>query len=448
MTPQLDGTCMVAPCPAVDTFESEFVLADFLHEMDELDRLQGFESKCENRKRQQEPTMEVQPELKKTKIMASTPTMSQATSKAQLRKRRSTSWLRRKQELTALRSESEALETQVALLQIQQTTKLCQPTILTEGQDMWKSIATIARQECQTAQNENERLKNELQMHARVSEMLQSQIVNANSRQQELLDSKTGFVNAVRVGIIMSRHLNFENNEIFSMLENKMDARHHELDSIIREALRPVEEGVSEQIQVCRDDGMEAAAAVEFKHARLLPFGQDVTAGTIWEIIELGGLVTSQRLHVIKQSPNVVGITSRFTIPLDRTNNSTVNVDVHAVAKRFPAPAGVIVLLESHSEWSMNHPTAPTWKQTTEEAGWVAVNEHPFQANGPQRACQLRTIMKLKPEVLGGNSSSKTPTSFSGCVGDVVIPSFREILSSHHQSVENFLLDSSRSIRN
>lgn len=443
MTPQLDGTCLVAPYPAMDTFESDLVLADFLHEMDELDRVQGFESpNCSGLKRQQEPTLGIQVEAKRTKTMATTST------KVQPRKRRSTSWLRRKQELTALRSESEALETQVTFLQLQQTAKMCQqlqPAVLTEDQEMWKSVAAIAKQECQAAKDENARLKNELEMYTRTSEMLQSQVAQANYQQQELLDSKSGFVNAIRVGIVMTRHLSFENAEIFNMLEGKMGARLHQLDTIIRDALQPIKEG--EQIQICREEGKEAAAAVEFKHARLLPFGQDTTASTIWEIIELGGLVTNQHFQVTKQSPDVVGMASRFTVPLDRASSSTVSVDVHAVAKRFRAPSGMVVLVESHSEWSMNHPTAPTWKQTTEEAGYVVVNEHPLQADGSQRACQLRTAMKLKPDAPDSNSCAKAPTTFTGCVGDIVIPSFREILSSHHQSVENFLLDSSRSIR-
>ncbi|KAE8993786.1 hypothetical protein PR001_g20579 [Phytophthora rubi] len=443
MTPQLEGTCMVAPYPALDTFESEFVLADFLHEMDELDHVQGVESKCGDFKRQHGTTVEAEPELKKAKI---SPTMPQVTPKVQPRKRRSTSWLRRKQELTALRSESEALETHVTFLKIQQTAKLCQPqpAVLTADQEMWKSVAAIARQECQVAQNENARLKNELEMYTRASNTLQLQTVQANLQQQELLDSKSGFVNAVRVGIVMSRHLNIENSDIFNRLESRMGARLHELDTVIREALQPIKGGISEQIQICRENGMEATAAVEYKHARLLPFGQNVTANTIWEIIELGGLTTSQHFHVTKQSQDVVGMASRFTIPLDRASSSTVSVDVHAVVKRFLAPAGMVVLVESHSEWSMNHPTAPAWKQTTEEAGWVVVNGHPLQADGIQRACQLRTTMKLVPET---SSSSKAPTTFTGCVGDVVIPSFREIMSSHHQSIENFLLDSSRSIR-
>ncbi|GMF43649.1 unnamed protein product [Phytophthora fragariaefolia] len=429
---------MVTPCSLTNAFESEFVLADFLHEMDELDRQQG---SCGGLKQQQELASNVGPKLKKAKTVP-TLTESQLASKVQPRKRRSTSWLRRKQELNALRSESEALETRVAVLQSQQ---LCQPqpTILREDQEMWKSVAAIAKRECQAAQNENARLSNEIEMNTRALGSLHSQIVQANSRQQGLLDSNYGFMNAVRVGIIMSRHLNFENSTIFSMLESKVNARSNELGMIVCEAFLPIKDGASEQIQICREEGEAAAATVEYKHSRLLPFEQDTTANTIWDIIELGGLVTSQHCHVTKQSQNLVEMASRFTVPLERAGHSTVSVDVHAVAKHFDASSGMVVLVESHSEWSISHPTASTWKQTTEEAGWVVVNEHPLQVNGTQSACQLRTTMKLTPDVSGASSGSKAPTSFTGCVSDIVIPSFREIMSSHHQSVENFLLDTS-----
>ncbi|EEY55175.1 uncharacterized protein PITG_09066 [Phytophthora infestans T30-4] len=192
----------------------------------------------------------------------------------------------------------------------------------------------------------------------------------------------------------MSRRLHSDDSGIFDMLESKVGARFFELDVIVSVAHQPVLDGAYEHVQVCRDDGRDAAAAVEFRYVRLLPFGHDATAKTLWEIIELGGLITDQHFHVAKRSNDVIGMASRFTIPLDRGNSNTVNVDVHSVAKRFTGPLGMVVLVESRSEWTMSHPTASGWKQVTEEA-------------------------------------------------DVVIPSFREILSSHHQSIENFLLDSS-----
>ncbi|GMF27180.1 unnamed protein product [Phytophthora lilii] len=309
---------------------------------------------------------------------------------------------------------------------------------------MWKSVAAIARRECKAAQAENGRLKNELHMYAQASEKLQAQLIHANARQQHWMDGTFAFVNAIRVGMIMSRHLQLENTRIFDSLESKVNERFHEVDTIVREAVRPLQQGATEHVQICRGHDLDAAAAVEFKHARLLPFERDSTASTLWEIIALGGLLTDHEVHVASRSSDTVRMASRFTVPLDRAHSSLVSVDVHAVAKRFPSAIGMVVMMESRSEWSIHYSSAPTWKQTTEETGWVVVNEYPLQVYGDsQRACQLRTAMKLRPNTSDGDGSN-TCSGITGCVGDIVIPSFREILSSHHQSVENFLLNSSK----
>ncbi|ETN20294.1 hypothetical protein PPTG_03328 [Phytophthora nicotianae INRA-310] len=445
MASQLEALTL-PPCPALDTFDGDFVLSEFLLEMEELDRAQASPSQSiANSKRRREPEINMEPEAKKIKH-----TKSEISTNPLPRKRRNSSWLRRKQELLALRNESETLETTLALLEAQQAESVLEPQSksLTENQELWKSVAAIARQECRNSQEENARLKSKLQTCTYALKMLQTQVIQAHSRQQEQQYSKTAFENAVRVGIIMSRRLYSDDSGIFDMLESKLEARLFELDVIARTAHQPLLQGASERVQVCREDGRDAAAAVEFKHTRLLPFGHDTTAKTIWEIIELGGLITDRHFRVARRSNDMVGMASRFTIPLDRGNCNTVNVDVHAVAKRFAGPVGMVVLVESRSEWSMNHPNASGWKQVTEEAGWVAVNEHPQQSEGAmQHACQLQTSMKLRPDASDVGGCGSTRPTFTGHIGDVVIPSFREILSSHHQSVENFLLDSSRAIK-
>ncbi|KAL3670797.1 hypothetical protein V7S43_003983 [Phytophthora oleae] len=422
----------------LDTFDSEFVLSEFLHEMDELERLQT--PKQNESKRQRGPEIEIKPELKRIK-----PSEQQVSAKPPPRKRRSTSWFRRKQELQALRCESEVLETQVTFLQLQSEHKAAQPVLETptEDQEMWKSVAAIARGECQNSQNENARLKNELQTCAWAFEKLHTQLIQANSQREKQLSSKASFGNAVRVGIIMSRSLHPGINGVFDMLEGKLKARFFELDVIVRAAYESALEGATEHVRICRKDGRDAAAAVEFKHARLLPFAQDTTADTIWEIIKLGGVVSDKHFRVTRCSNDMVGMSSRFTIPLDRSNSNMVNVDVHAVAKRLAVPIGMVVFIEACSEWSVDHPTSATWKQTTEEEGYLVVNELPNQSDdATPHTCHLQTNMKLRPNGCGG----ARPT-FTGNIGDIVIPSFRDILSSHHQSVENFLLDSSRTIR-
>ncbi|KAL4116689.1 hypothetical protein PRIC2_012141 [Phytophthora ramorum] len=439
MAPRLDEACAEVPWPAMNMFESDHILADFLNEMDELDRLQDPPLKRTDLKRTRELETHTEQNPKRIKAAASLSPVP----KPLPRKRRSTSWLRRKQELHALRSESKALETQMVSLQMQRAHYAVQPPksdTLTEAQEMWRSVAAIALQECQTAQAENMRLKSELQTYCLATETLQAQLSHANARQQTLIDCKVCFADAVRVGIIMSRRLNFDDNTaIFDILESKVGARCAELNKIAREAHLPVQGGATERVTVCREDGKDAA--VEFHHVRLLPFGEDTTAKTLWEIVELGGLVTDRHFRVARRSGDMVAMASRFTVPSD--SSSTVSVDVRAVAKRFATPMGMVILVESLSEWSVEHATAGDWKQSTEETGWVVVHEVSRRRDATPPACQLRTTMKLRPNAPSVGNCRSARSSFTGGVGDVVIPSFRDTMNSHHQSVENFLMDAS-----
>ncbi|KAG6956082.1 hypothetical protein JG688_00011588 [Phytophthora aleatoria] len=434
MIPQL-----TTPFSAMDAFESDFNLYEFLHEMDELDQLQDVHLETLSSKRKRDLDVEEEPELKKLKSTA--PLETTKTPKPAPRKRRSTSLLRRKQELTALRCESEDLETRVTFLRMEidrrNAIQQSLPTV-NEDQGMWQSVAAIARQECESAQIENARLKNEVQLYLRASGMLQTQVFAAETRRRQLLNSTLVFTDAFRVGMIRSRQLCFDNDGVLDMLEMRINARCHEINLIMNEARRPADGGTSEQVQVCRDGGHDAAAAVEFKHARLLPFGEDIMAKSVWEIVELGGVVTKSNTRVARSTPDMVGLVSRHTVPLGK--NVSVNADVHAVIKRFNVTAGLVALIESHSEWSVKYPASGVARSTTEVGGWVMVHEYPLKACGTtQRTSQLQTMLKLR---LNEPKTDGKANSLTSTMVDVVIPSFRDILSSHHQKVENFLLDS------
>lgn len=430
---------LASPILAMDAFESDFNLSEFLHEMDELDHLQDVHLESITSKRPRTPDADAEPERKRVKRTA--PTEISPTPKPAPRKRRSTSWLRRKQELSALRCESEELETRVTFLRMEvDRQKAFQKTLpaVTKDQGMWKSVAAIARQECESAQNENTRLKNEVQLYMRASEMLQTQLFAAETRRRQLLNSTVVFVDAFRVGMIRSRQLCFDNDGLLDTLETRINARCHEIDLIMDEARQPTQGGTLEQVQVCRDGDLDAAAAVEFKHARLLPFSEDTMAKSIWKIVELGGVVTETNNRVARSTPDMVGLVSRHTVPLGK--NVSVDVDVHTVIKRFNVTTGLVALIESHSEWSIKSPTSGVARSTTEEGGWVLVHECPLKTRGTtERASQLQTMVKLRPNESKANGKANVLTS---TMVEVVIPSFRDILSSHHQKVENFLLDS------
>ncbi|OWZ05119.1 hypothetical protein PHMEG_00022851 [Phytophthora megakarya] len=408
--------------------------------MEEIDQLETIPDECVDFQHQQ--NLNIEPPPKKMKTTTSP--------KPTPRKRRSTSWLRRKQELHSLRSESEALETQLTFLQLElDRRKLFQQNIPTSSEDtkMWQSVATIARQECKTTQNENEILRNKVKLYAQASKMLQDQLVMAEAQRQQLFGSPLTFRNAFRVGMARTQELSFENDQIFKMLETRINDRFHELDLIMREAHRPEGGTTTEEVQICREGEQDDAAAVEFRHVRLLPFGEDTMARSIWEIIELGGVVLKTNTRVVRVASDKVELISCHGVPFG--SNGSVSANVHTIIKRFAVSTGMVALIEAHSEWSIKYPAAEVLRSTTEEGGWVVVHEYPLKSfnsvNGAtKRASQLRTSVKLRPNEnkTGGNGKTLTSTMV-----DVVIPSFRDILSSHHQSVENFLLDSGRTVR-
>lgn len=411
----------------MDVLNGDFVLTEFLHEMDAFDQLQA---------------LVPQQEVPYSNSLA--PTQVQDKSQSAPAKRRSTSWLRRKQELHALRHESEALEARLASLRLRCSHQ--SPPTLTEAQETWKSVASIARQEYQTSLDENARLKHELQMYAGAFEMLQAQLVVAESRKQQLVDSSVVFSNILRAGMIRSRRLSCDSGDVFGVLERKINSRLHELDFIIHETRRSMQRGTTEQVQVCRGDA--AAAAVEFKHVRLLPFGVDTTARNVWQYIEVGGSADKTDTRVARSSPDMVGLVSHHRLPLG--DMASVSADVHTVIKRFAVPTGMVALVESRSEWSIQHPTSVVSRSTTEERGWFVIHEYPFPNCGDvtQRASQLKTLVKLRPteyqQVDGrANSTSSLPST----IVDVVVPSFRDMLTSQLQSVENCLLDLERAVR-
>ncbi|GMF27181.1 unnamed protein product [Phytophthora lilii] len=196
-----------------------------------------------------------------------------------------------------------------------------------------------------------------------------------------------------------------------------------------------------ERIQVCRESDQGTSPAVEFKYVRLLPFGEDITSKTIWEFVELGGLVTKANTCVAKSTTDMVGLVACHLIPL--RDKGSVRVNVHTVIKRFAAEAGMAALVESRSEWSIESPTTAIYRSRTEEGGWVVVHEHPMQRcglsdNATERASQLVTAIKLRPNEPQISNSANSCSLLTSAIVDVVIPSYRDLMSSQLQSVENF----------
>lgn len=126
-------------------------------------------------------------------------------------------------------------------------------------------------------------------------------------------------------------------------------------------------------------------------------------------------------------------------------NGDSVSLNVHSVMKRFLTPNGIVLLLESSSDWRANLENSVPWVHSTEERGCFVIRNYAIDGAGgisdiSPSISQLRSEVTLKP----GDPSKATSfylVAEARTINDVVIPSYRDIIESRHQFVENALFD-------
>ncbi|EGZ08935.1 hypothetical protein PHYSODRAFT_524951 [Phytophthora sojae] len=193
--------------------------------------------------------------------------------------------------------------------------------------------------------------------------------------------------------------LRLANPRVFDMLEDRVNSRFRELGASLATDQQRLTAAASELVQVYYTNGDRRFGTVEFKRAQLLPFEETAISATIFSIVEVGGFPDGQDSRVIRRSEDAFAMDSRLTVCLD--DGGTLNLNTHSVMKRFLTPTGIVMLLESISDWTADlQNSGCSWTHTTDEGG-----------------CFARTI------------------------NSVVIPSFRDIIQSRHQFVENALFD-------
>ncbi|EGZ08940.1 hypothetical protein PHYSODRAFT_288656 [Phytophthora sojae] len=169
-----------------------------------------------------------------------------------------------------------------------------------------------------------------------------------------------------------------------------------------------------------------------------MPYSAEKTAQVMWNVMDLGAVPDGQ-LNIVKRSDNLMVSDGCFTNQLDC--GGVVEIRSRCVMKRFLVPEGFIVMIEGVSEWLVRPSCSEEWRHVTRDSGWGIV--HPVAEGG---LCQLQTGLHLQENEWGlkmSDVSHKTPSLLSRGVGEVMIPSFRKIIESRHQLVDNKLLDSS-----
>ncbi|ETM41442.1 hypothetical protein L914_12794 [Phytophthora nicotianae] len=394
------------------------LLESFLHDMDTLDHCLSKPATSNllsaSKKRKQE-ALAAHPSQNRTEV-----------------KKKQPSWLKRKQELEALRQQTQAMETRVVYLEMKQSSP--NKNLNAFNVQKAKSSALVEKQRCIAAQNENMQLRAMLQFYTRQYEAFQMAIASGEYQLKELQSITSG---ALRVEMGAGRQLRACGTQVFDMMERRLDTRFHELEYAYRAMQQPMISTDTETIQTRNERG-----AVEFTRLELLPFEEEAISSTMWSFIEEGRFPDGEQSIVSRRSDDILAVNTRVAVQIDC--GSMVTIDTHGVVKRFMTGEGYAVLMEGYSEWTVDSPASGMWHHTTREGGCFVMRDYSVESGTSSGICQARSLLCLYPDE-NYDTTQSYPRSEENSIREVVISSYSQLIKSRHQFVQNALFDTIRS---
>ncbi|KAG3076306.1 hypothetical protein PC121_g7789 [Phytophthora cactorum] len=336
---------------------------------------------------------------------------------------------RRKHDLQRLRAEVEALQAHKKKLELRRVDGGLQRA--SEDQNPWRNTAAIEKRRCQQANDENTRLKRKLQHCVKTYDGMKTMVdasLAEGSIASTLLDQTR----------LECRHV--AGPMMFSVLENRLNKRLEDLGSVYV-ASSASEVGTDfDQVQVHREGEAQGATALEFNRSRLLPFTPNTTSDTVWNVMKLGVISNRCCARVYIRSKDLLASQGCFTHRLD--DGGSVDIRICCLVKRVETPEGFMVLIESITEWLARPSCSREWRHVTRDSGWVAVRPV-ATTTATTRLCQLQLAMRLQTNESVKITDNKSDSLLlARSVSDVMVTSFRSILNSRHQLIDNALLDS------
>ncbi|KAG7393810.1 hypothetical protein PHYBOEH_005993 [Phytophthora boehmeriae] len=353
------------------------------------------------------------------------------------------SWKRRKDELQRLRLEAQAMQTHVTFLTLKRTyEQVLDSNNKSEDLERLKNTAKSERKQCEKAKADNQQLKEKLRNCVQTRNLLQTALAAAEAQRKELLASNAATTRSLQDEMRMNYKLDLEKSFVFNMLEQSADARLNELGGFLYESYTSTADPDTDLVQVHRVGDEDVDAMVEFKRSRLVPFSVDKTSTAAWDLKQLGVVGNDRFGRVVRRSNDLVASEGQFTYMLNGGGN--VEIRAHCLMKRVHVPSGVAVLVESTSEWLAHLSSSSSWRHVTRDSGWTLVS--PFDpSNASLELCRVQTAIRLRTSDCMETATPRYPIArslLSRSVSDVVISSFRQVMSSRHQLLDNLLLDS------
>jgi hypothetical protein len=335
------------------------------------------------------------------------------------------SWQRRKQELDALRQQTEALETRVAFLQLKRPEELVK----------WKAKSIKEQRRRQTSESENAAMKRQLRGCTRVANALQRTIATV-----VLQGSGLTSVSAIDAALSTPRPLPSSSSDMFKDLDaTRLDTRSHDMHAALDEAQRASAVVDSVEVNMYRADGSRGET-MEYLCARTLPFDEAVASNAVWSSVRGGRMPQKQVCEIVKRSEDSFAARSLFVHRLAR--GEVLTADIHCVIRRVAVPAGgCVVLAESTTHWAAHHEQTHLWDHASREAICFVCRRCSL-GRSSDAGCQISLTLRSEStdHQMLKNSPIPPPS-----VHAVAMASCSEMIESHRQLLENRMWDSARS---
>ncbi|OWZ09899.1 hypothetical protein PHMEG_00017327 [Phytophthora megakarya] len=324
------------------------------------------------------------------------------------------SWIKRRDELQSLRQQTQEMETRVAFLEMNRE-NVTVDTL--QNRQRVKTMAMVEKKRHYAAQDENEQLKRKLRRVMSLKTAFQTVLSDTELQEAAVLLNEESLQIEMR-----TRHFNFG---VFDVLERRMDNRFFEMEESFRLMQQPMATTDTNTIET------NFVGAVEFVRLQLLPFPNDAVSTAMWAMITAGGFPDGEDSIVHRRSENVLAVNSHVTVRLE--SGSNIDIATSTVIKKFETAKGFAVLTEAISNWTGEDPHSGAWRHITQEGGCFAMCD--YSSPG---ICQSRAMLRLDIDSQNGNYQQ---LACSSTIQEIVIPSFRELVDSRHQFVENAMFD-------
>ncbi|KAF1317001.1 hypothetical protein FI667_g15076, partial [Globisporangium splendens] len=238
----------------------------------------------------------------------------------------------------------------------------------------------------------------------------------------------------------------------YEALTGKLDALYSQLDQVFADAELPESKLEFFDARVVLDQ--EKNAKLQFRDVRVAPFDFQSVCAAAWRTVK------DKAVHGIENVPGMTSpneddlllVKTPLMVETDGDNDGdALVIPGRMVLKRFVTKERMVMCWEGTMEWPDKMPKGET-NQNNEtdgsekfvplrERGWVVIKPLP----GPDgdtsnsKMSVLQLCMLMNPGV-SDEQIIQVPEQVKQ-MADLVIPSFRQIMESHYQLIENLLLD-------